>query len=198
MSNNRDFARFVTEFGSKEEEGAKEGEAEESDTTPKKDDSEKRHSTGAGPGLMQAEERNTGAISWDVYKAYSAAGRGQIVLPLLFFSIILIQGATVMSSYWWAALSQLTIEALTHFQTSMTGWCIGKRCMVFSEWSEFTRLADPLYTGNGEGRKGSMCAGFLGASVAPDLNFLRRWVSMPCSEWPKLWPSSSWEACSLR
>lgn len=48
----------------------------------------------------QTEERNTGHISGDVYKAYLDAGKAKIMLPLLLLSVILIQGSTVMSSYW--------------------------------------------------------------------------------------------------
>ena len=54
----------------------------------------------AGGGMMQAEERNTGAIAWSVYKEYAKAGKGAIVLPILFLSVVLVQGASVMASYW--------------------------------------------------------------------------------------------------
>jgi ABC-type multidrug transport system ATPase subunit len=102
MSNNGEFYRFLTEFGSKDNEEGAEKEAEEEGIVEKKDDSEKRKNATAGAGLMQAEERSTGAVSWDVYKTYAIAGRGKIVLPLLLFSLVLLQGATVMSSYWCA------------------------------------------------------------------------------------------------
>jgi ABC-type methionine transport system ATPase subunit len=99
MSNNGEFSQFLTEFGSKQEEEKKE---EEIEVGEKKDDlDEKRRNATAGAGLMQAEERNTGAINWGVYKSYSAAGRGSVMLPLLFAALVLIQGATVMSSYWY-------------------------------------------------------------------------------------------------
>ncbi|GLB40491.1 putative transporter [Lyophyllum shimeji] len=102
MSNNGEFSKFVTEFGSKEEEDKdndkEEDAVEEIDKDEKGDAPAKKATMGAA--LMQAEERNTGAISWDVYKEYSRAGKGKIVLPLLFLSLVLIQGATVMASYW--------------------------------------------------------------------------------------------------
>ena len=50
---------------------------------------------------MQAEERNTGAISNAIYKTYLNAGNGVIVLPLLLLSVVLIQVSNVMSSYWY-------------------------------------------------------------------------------------------------
>ena len=46
------------------------------------------------------EERNTGAISRAVYKTYLHAGNGEIIVPLLIFSLVFIQASTVMSSYW--------------------------------------------------------------------------------------------------
>ncbi|KAG6909964.1 hypothetical protein DXG01_014233 [Tephrocybe rancida] len=104
MNGHGEFAKFVTEFGAKEEEEEEKEEAEE-DAIEAATDSKGEEKTPAkkatpGAALMQTEERNTGAISGDVYKEYSRAGKGKIVLPLLFLSLVLIQGATVMSSYW--------------------------------------------------------------------------------------------------
>ncbi|KAF9000599.1 ABC transporter [Cyathus striatus] len=109
MSNGHEFSRFITEFGSKEEENKVEQEEEgieesTSKSEPSDDDDDKRDQklkkAVAGQALMQTEERNTGAISTEVYKTYIKAGRGKMVLPFLFFSLVLIQGATVLSSYW--------------------------------------------------------------------------------------------------
>ncbi|TFK40264.1 ABC transporter [Crucibulum laeve] len=100
MSHGKEFSRFITEFGSKEEEEEKSEDAIEELKDGKEEKKEEKIKKVSGPGLMQAEERNTGAISWDVYKSYLEAGRGKIVLPLLFSSLVLIQGATVMASYW--------------------------------------------------------------------------------------------------
>ncbi|KAG6898212.1 hypothetical protein C0992_003324 [Termitomyces sp. T32_za158] len=95
-----EFAKFVQEFGNRNEEGKK--EVEEDAVADAAEEIDKGHTKRTTPGvsLMQAEERNTGAISLEVYNEYSKAGKGPIVLPLLFLSIVLIQGATVMSSYW--------------------------------------------------------------------------------------------------
>ncbi|TFK72957.1 ABC transporter [Pluteus cervinus] len=111
------FSKFIKEFGGKEEEEEEvhqEKEAvpensqqdddnmkDENDSTAHSSKEEKpQQPTVAGPGIMQAEERNTGAISWQVYKEYSRAGNGAVVLPLLVLGIVLLQTATVMSSYW--------------------------------------------------------------------------------------------------
>ncbi|KAG5721936.1 ABC transporter C family member 2 [Termitomyces sp. T112] len=97
VNNAGEFAKFVKEFGAKEEK--KEAEDAIADANEKTDKGPKKKAI-PGAALMQTEERNTGAISWEVYKEYSKAGKGPIVLPLLFLSLVLIQGATVMSSYW--------------------------------------------------------------------------------------------------
>ncbi|KAG6861355.1 hypothetical protein C0995_001088 [Termitomyces sp. Mi166 len=101
MNKSGEFAKFVKEFGAKEEEEEKREAKEDAivDATENTDNGLKKKAI-PGTALMQVEERNTGAISWEVYKEYSRAGRGPIVLPLLFLSLVLIQGATVMSSYW--------------------------------------------------------------------------------------------------
>jgi hypothetical protein len=103
MSNNGEFSKFLTEFGSKGEEEDKREEKEDKGVIDEKKDelAERRGNASAGAGLMQAEERNTGAINWGIYKAYSVAGRGSVMLPLLFISLVLMQGTTVMSSYWY-------------------------------------------------------------------------------------------------
>ncbi|KAH6913063.1 ATP-binding cassette transporter YOR1 [Coprinopsis sp. MPI-PUGE-AT-0042] len=114
MAHGKAFSQFVTEFGTNEE------HKEEEEVSESKDDEaasveepladvKKAEGDGepaavqqapSGPGLMQEEERNTGAVSLDVYKAYVRAGRGGLMMPTLFLSLALIQGATVMSSYW--------------------------------------------------------------------------------------------------
>ncbi|KAF5342067.1 hypothetical protein D9611_001575 [Ephemerocybe angulata] len=109
MGTGEAFSKFIAEFGSQEqEEKEKEDELEEDAIDPiveengpeEKETKKERVPAKAGAALMQEEERNTGSIEWDVYKAYVQAGKGEIVLPLLFFSLVLMQGATVLSSYW--------------------------------------------------------------------------------------------------
>jgi ABC-type multidrug transport system ATPase subunit len=110
MAKGQAFAKFFTEFGTQEheekkkneeaEEGAIEEAGEAKEGEDKKSGAVKRVAAKAGPALMQEEERNTGAIEWDVYGSYIRAGRGEIVVPLLILSIVLMQGTTVLSSYW--------------------------------------------------------------------------------------------------
>jgi len=96
MANDGAFSKFVEEFGSKDDSMKKEENAVESvdtETKPKK--------STAGKAMMQEEERNTGAIKWQVYREYLTAAHGSVLLPLFLLSVVLMQGSSVLSSYWW-------------------------------------------------------------------------------------------------
>ena len=96
---NGEFARFMNEFGGKGEEEKKKEDISEEETKGESENDAKKNA-GQGSALMQAEERNTGAIPWKVYKVYLTAAKGAFVLPMLLISLVLLQGATVMSAYW--------------------------------------------------------------------------------------------------
>ena len=108
MSQGGEFSKFIAEFGSSKEENEKQAEEDENaiDVSAKADSEgeikkmEKMKMAVAGDALMQTEERNTGAISGKVYKSYLKAGKGKIILPFLFLSLVLFQGSTILSSYW--------------------------------------------------------------------------------------------------
>ena len=109
MSQNGEFSKFIAEFGSskgQKDENAIErsGEVDDEEELKKM---EKMKKQVAGYALMQIEERNTGAISGKVYKSYFNAGKGRIILPFLLLSLILLQGATIMSSYWFVDCSTI-------------------------------------------------------------------------------------------
>ncbi|KAJ7220100.1 ABC transporter [Mycena pura] len=95
MRNEGEFSKFVAEFGSKEQ-SKDDSEGEDTAIAPQAD---ARKKATAGAGLMQTEERNIGAISMDVYKAYITAGNGKLVVPLLLLALVFVQGSNVMSSY---------------------------------------------------------------------------------------------------
>jgi ABC-type multidrug transport system ATPase subunit len=97
MANDGAFSKFVSEFGSKEDSTKKEEKAVEGAEIEDK----KIQKGSAGKAMMQEEERNTGAIKWDVYQEYLKAAHGPVLLPLLLLSVILIQCSSVMSSYWY-------------------------------------------------------------------------------------------------
>lgn len=96
MEKDGEFARFVTEFGSKEQ--SKDDAEAAAELDPTQTDTRKKATAGAT--MMQAEERNVGSISMDVYKSYLSAGNGKVIVPLLILSLVLLQGANTMSSYW--------------------------------------------------------------------------------------------------
>ena len=97
-ADNGEFARLMDEFGAKEEDGKMEGGGTSQKDT--KENSEKYPKQAGRSALMQAEERNTGAIPLKVYKTYLSAARGVVVLPMLFISVVSLQAATVMAAYW--------------------------------------------------------------------------------------------------
>ena len=112
MSQSGEFSRFVAEFGSSEEEDEKQAEDGENtiDVSAAKADAEREMKKAvAGDAMMQKEERNTGAISGEVYKSYLKAGKGSIIMPFMLLSLVLLQGATILSSYWF--VDYLTIPS---------------------------------------------------------------------------------------
>jgi len=102
MTDGLEFSKFMKEFGtSKEQEEEKEMTltAEEEEALKKKT-AKMRNATASANTMMQTEERNTGAVSWKVYKDYFKAGNGTVLVPLVIFSLILMQVGNVMGSYW--------------------------------------------------------------------------------------------------
>jgi len=117
MANDGAFSKFVEEFGSKEDSMKKEEKAIES-----ADIEEKKPQRGtAGKTMMQEEERNTGAIKWDVYREYLTAAHGTVLIPLLLVSLLLMQGSSVMSSYWWVISLCLCHITNTRLQACLLG-----------------------------------------------------------------------------
>jgi len=101
MGNDGAFSKFVNEFGAKEDQEKDGDEDEDRSGERKKVEPDKK--AVAGVGIMQAEERNTGAVSGQIYKAYISAGKGEIAMPLLLIALIFSQGSTVMGSYWFVS-----------------------------------------------------------------------------------------------
>ena len=121
MARGGEFSEFIKEFGSTEEDKAEdedegvaiknsgiEAEGGKVDSaaglTKEKEKLEKMKKATPGAALVQAEERNTGAVQWDVYQTYIKAGYGEVMTPLLVLSLVLMQGATVLSFHWYAIL----------------------------------------------------------------------------------------------
>jgi len=109
MANRGVFSKFVQQFGSKQQEEKEDTEEIASGVEVKKEGRvdgdpitvavlKERYEK--GKTMMQEEERNIGAVTWKVYKTYLAAGNGYILIPCLLLSLLLLQSAQVMSSYW--------------------------------------------------------------------------------------------------
>lgn len=114
------FSRFAKEFGAKEEQEEEEEEAIEEEEESR--DTEKKPKKASGnTALMQVEERNTGAVSGSVYKEYLKAGKGSIIIPSLIFSLVFLQGAQVMSSYWLVYWQELCVFTLILFRPRSDG-----------------------------------------------------------------------------
>lgn len=108
IANDGVFSRFIKEFGSKEEEKEDADEVAEEVEVEKEGKGKMGDKAAAalkeqyekGKTIMQEEERNVGSVSWKVYKDYLSAGNGYIFVPLLLLSLVLVQCAQVLSSYW--------------------------------------------------------------------------------------------------
>ena len=108
LAANGTFATHINEFVSKEN-ARKQAENEDENAIVEtlnagqgadSEANKRRQKPIIGEALMQQEERSTGAVAWDVYKAYLKAGNGPITVPILLGSFVLMQVATVLSSYW--------------------------------------------------------------------------------------------------
>ncbi|KAK4687016.1 hypothetical protein P7C73_g3094, partial [Tremellales sp. Uapishka_1] len=101
--NNGAFARLVREFGSddrEQEEAENEELAMMSPALEMKHDRSAMTSKGTAQTLMQAEERNSGAMRKGTYWNYFKAGKGQFMIPVLIFAVVLAQAFTVITSFW--------------------------------------------------------------------------------------------------
>ncbi|KAF8962130.1 multidrug resistance-associated ABC transporter [Flammula alnicola] len=102
MSNSIIFSRTMDEYGSLETEFNGEEEASKPRTKRKdKKDSAADDSTEEGgpkkpnAALMQIEERNTGAVTWTVYRKYLGFAGGVIWAPFILLLLVVTQGAQV-------------------------------------------------------------------------------------------------------
>jgi hypothetical protein len=105
MANHGEFSRTFDEFvtkGQEESEGEKAVDVEDADAD---ENAKKRQVARRGAALMQAEERNVGAVNLQVYKRYFQSGNGVVLLPAMFVTIVLLQTSVVLSSYWYGLIT---------------------------------------------------------------------------------------------
>ncbi|SCZ99314.1 BZ3500_MvSof-1268-A1-R1_Chr7-2g09480 [Microbotryum saponariae] len=97
------FSKMIAEFGGDATEKREEEEEVEEDAIEAAGDElvdAPKKSKKKGKGLMQEEERATGAVDGGVYMAFLRAAKGHVTVPLLILSLALAQGAQVLGSYW--------------------------------------------------------------------------------------------------
>ena len=88
MADHGVFSKFVKDFGSKQQQEDETDGAKDGVEVVKKEKNEKRPDTAdlkeeyeKGKTIMQEEERNIGAVTWETYKEYLIAGNGYILIP---------------------------------------------------------------------------------------------------------------------
>ena len=146
MVNGGDFARTFDEFVTKyqtESKGEKAGDVEDADAD---ENAKKRRAAPRGAQLMQAEERNTGAVNAQVYKQYIQSGNGIVLMPVMFATIVLMQVSIVLSSYWWVILMALILKDADeheHPQAGVVARTVGIFEALVHPW-----LMDTIANGN--------------------------------------------------
>lgn len=105
MGNSVTFSRLMEEYGSIEVEEPAEGGRAEKARLRRKDKkiADDEASEEAGPkkvniALMQTEERNTGAVTWSVYRDYLRYAGGVFWAPFILFWLTVAQAAQGMYS----------------------------------------------------------------------------------------------------
>jgi ABC-type multidrug transport system ATPase subunit len=101
MANSGDFARTFDEFVTKDRTKSKEEKPIDVEDGDADENTKKRRAAQRGAQLMQAEERNTGAVNSQVYKQYLQSGNGVVFMPILLLTMVLMQVGYVLSSYWY-------------------------------------------------------------------------------------------------
>ena len=110
MANRDGFARLFDEFVTKGQTGAKGEKAVDVEDDDTDEIVKKRQAAKRGMQLMQAEERNTGAVNTQVYKQYIQSRNGMVLIPVLLVTTVLLQISTVLSSYWCVIFITLVTE----------------------------------------------------------------------------------------
>ncbi|KAI9463348.1 ABC transporter [Lactarius psammicola] len=100
MANRSDFARTFDEFVTKDQTESKGEKVVDIEDVDADEDIKKRRAAMRGAQLMQAEERNTGMVSFQVYKHYIQSGNGVVLIPVMLVTLVLVEASVVLSSYW--------------------------------------------------------------------------------------------------
>lgn len=89
MSHSMVFARLIEEYGNPDSRK----QATDATNLPNRGQNEgqKARNTAIEDALMQAEERNTGAVSWDVWRKYLKSAGGFFWVPIILGLLLLSQ-----------------------------------------------------------------------------------------------------------
>lgn len=87
------FSKLMDEYGSLDSEKQGTGMGGQQRTGRAADDAEEAERKKVEAALMQAEERNTGAVTWDVYKRYLGFAGGIAWAPFILLLLTLNEAA---------------------------------------------------------------------------------------------------------
>lgn len=123
MANRGDFARTFDEFVTRDQKDTKGEKAVDLGVTEVDENAKERRAAKRGAQLMQAEERNVGAVNAGVYKQYFESGNGLVLLPIMFVTIVLTQTSLILSSYWCViTIVPMSWESLTNAYADRLVW----------------------------------------------------------------------------
>ncbi|KAF4621625.1 hypothetical protein D9613_012586 [Agrocybe pediades] len=98
MAHGPAFSRIMEEYGNLEKDEEVEKSGDKKKKKEGKDGSEEGGAKKGNAGLMQSEERNTGAVTWAVYSKYLRFAGGVVWAPIILSLLLLAQGAQVSNN----------------------------------------------------------------------------------------------------
>ncbi|KAF9466028.1 multidrug resistance-associated ABC transporter [Collybia nuda] len=131
MKDSTVFARLMDEYGNleqEEQEERKKVKAKGADD----DDSVEVDPKKAGATLMQAEERNTGSVTWAVYANYLRFAGGVVWAPIIILLLTLTQGAQVGNNLFLGFWTQRSISGFRQGEYMAVYAALGVAQAIFS------------------------------------------------------------------
>ncbi|KAF8884414.1 multidrug resistance-associated ABC transporter [Gymnopilus junonius] len=108
MSHDAVFCRLIEEYGNTESQ--KQNQMALVDPSTRPGGGKEPSTDNVDAALMQAEERNTGAVTWDVYKKYLQSGGGLFWAPIIFILLLLVQANNVATTLFLGFWTENTIR----------------------------------------------------------------------------------------
>lgn len=102
MKDSTVFSKLMDEYGSLENEKSRDGMGgQQNKGLATADDPDEIERKKVEAALMQAEERNTGAVTWDVYKKYLGFAGGIVWVPIILLLLTLNEAASGVYEIMW-------------------------------------------------------------------------------------------------